>query len=252
MHHREVADAAGRPRSSGQTSLRIGVVDSGWNRALIEPRVGTGVGFVDPEDELRVRRSPDDHDRIGHGTACTDILLRYTSVGDIVPLRIFGRRLESSPSMLIDAIEWAIAERIKLLSLSLQTTDTRAVRALAVVCERARGDGMIIVAAGAHPSRGPAFPAALDAVIGVIADPSARDAGAVRVVLDSPYDCAAQPRHWARGSDPAGRRTLWQGVSMATAVVTACLAGMVAHCPSLDVDDVRSRWRLDERGVTTH
>ena len=93
-HHERpawVIDALGAPTGKG---VRIGVIDSGWDRHVLIPQIEQGVGFVDPLDELSVLKSEDDHDRIGHGTACTDLILRIAPEARIVPIRIFGHRLE--------------------------------------------------------------------------------------------------------------------------------------------------------------
>lgn len=155
----------GSPRGEG---VRIGVIDSGWDRELSDPRIAHGVGLVDPQDELELLRSDDDHDRIGHGTACGDLILQIAPKAEIVPIRVFGRRLETSPPLLQVALAWAVERRLHVVNMSLGTLLPEARDPLYVACELARRDGIIVVAAGHAQKRG-SFPAAFDNVIGVAA-----------------------------------------------------------------------------------
>ncbi len=148
--------------------MRIGVIDSGWDRSLADPRIKKGVGFVDSRDELALQQSDDDHDRIGHGTACADLILQIAPNAEIFPLRVFGHRLETSVPILVAAIKWAIESQLQILNLSLGTHLTNAVRPLYAVCELARRSGLIIVAA-AHVSKAWSFPSIFENVIGVTA-----------------------------------------------------------------------------------
>ncbi|MGH7454214.1 MAG: S8 family peptidase, partial [bacterium] len=146
--------------------VRIGVIDSGWDRSLADPRIKKGAGFVDSTDELALRQSDDDHDRIGHGTACADLILQIAPNAEIFPLRVFGHRLETSVSILVAAIKWAIDHQLRVLNLSLGTHLADAIRPLYAACELARRNGLIIVAA-AHVSNASSFPSIFENVLGV-------------------------------------------------------------------------------------
>jgi hypothetical protein len=110
--------------------VTVGVIDSGWDRSIDDPRVRTGVGFVGAGDELAVCRSADDQDRIGHGTAAADIVLQVAPGATVVPLRVFGRELETSPAVIIAALDWAVAHGIGAVNLSLGTARADAVAPL--------------------------------------------------------------------------------------------------------------------------
>jgi subtilisin family serine protease len=158
-----LVDRFGRGDGAG---VRIGVVDSGWDRSLRHPRVSRGVCLIDAADELAPGCSEDDADRIGHGTACTDLILRMAPAAEIVPIRVFGKLLETSPSVLALAIRWAAEQRLDVVNLSLGTYLPEAVRTLYAACEFARRRGTIIVAAAGTEEAG-SLPAVFDNTIGV-------------------------------------------------------------------------------------
>ncbi len=86
----------------------VAVIDSGWDRSSSNPRVARGVGFVNPDDDLSLRPTEDDHDRLGHGTACANLILDVAPDVEIVPVRVFGHRLETSPAVVEAAMDWAM------------------------------------------------------------------------------------------------------------------------------------------------
>ena len=74
--------------------IGVAVIDSGWDRSIDDQRIRQGMSFVDPESPLSQRVGDDDHDRIGHGTACASLLLSVAPDAHVVPLRVFGDQLE--------------------------------------------------------------------------------------------------------------------------------------------------------------
>lgn len=154
-----LGDARGR-------DVRVGVVDSGWDRDVSEPRVRPGVAFVGPVHPFTVGFSTDAADRIGHGTACADLILRLAPEAQIVPIRIFGTKLESTPEILHAALEWALTQELDVLNLSLSTDVERAVAPLYAACEALRRRGTVVVAA-ARSKDFAGYPAMFENVISV-------------------------------------------------------------------------------------
>ncbi|HEX9705955.1 MAG TPA: S8 family serine peptidase [Gemmatimonadales bacterium] len=218
------------------TGPRVAVVDSGWARHVAEPRVHTGVGLVDPADELRPLLSGDDADRIGHGTACADLILRLAPRAQVLPIRVFGRRLETSAEILIEALDWARGAGVRVVNVSLGTLRTDALPALYAACDRARRAGLVIVAA--HAMGAPAtYPAAFDNVLSVS---SASRTGGRRIVFrpGAAVELLAPDRHQLRWGD--GHRRYVRGSSFAAPVITAMVARMLHEEPDLDIEGVRS------------
>ena len=162
-----LAEATGR-------GVRIGLVDSGRDPDWCEPRIRPGLGLADPERPFFVAPSDDDRDRVGHGTACADLILRMAPGVEILPCRVFGHRLETSVDLLIAALKWAAEERVHIVNLSLGTTVEKSVRPLYRACEVLRRRGILLVSA-AEAARGYSYPAAFDNVIGVRAERLAND-----------------------------------------------------------------------------
>lgn len=199
----------GPPRSG--PAPRIGVVDSGWASEIAHARVSAVTDFVPPEPvSTRAGRL----DLLGHGSACAELILSVTRTSLITPIRIFGRRLRSSPRVLFEALEWAVDQRFDLLNLSLATTSASARDPLYLLCHRLLDAGTIVIAA-AENSTGSGYPAVFANAIGVGLAGLTRG---VRGRGDQPtVDVLITPSAVRRSSP---RRTAAPSTSIATAMVT--------------------------------
>ncbi|HEU0078015.1 MAG TPA: S8 family serine peptidase, partial [Longimicrobiaceae bacterium] len=210
------------------------------------PRVVPGIGLVDPADELALARSADDADRNGHGTACADLVLRVAPGAEVVPIRVFGRELQTSPSLLCEAIRWAADQRVDVVNLSLGTYLEEALYPLYAACEHARRGGTLVVAAS-HLTAGWSYPAVVENVIGVEAER-----------FDSPFSYRDRPGPAAEclawGIDVP---VLWLGGRPATRTGTSFaapqIAGIVAlfreRYPAASLEDVREMLALHALAV---
>lgn len=217
--------------------IRIGVVDSGWDRTVNEPRVIPGINLVDPVDDFRLRRPADDHDWLGHGTAATDLVLQVAPEATVVPIRVFGGRLETSPHVLVTAIDWAISQELRLINLSLGTAREDALVPLYAACERARRAGVIMVAAASNHGNGWSYPAVLEPVLGVA---HARVTHRHDFVYrgDEAIECGARATgQLARGL--GGRTCVMTGTSLASAIVAGHVARLLEADPDAGLDGVR-------------
>lgn len=220
--------------------VRIAVIDSGWDRTQADPRVLPGVGLVDPDDDFALQRTDDDHDRVGHGTACVDQILRIAPDAEVVPVRVFGNKLETSPHTLKSGLKYALDEGLHLVNMSLGTTLPKELEPLYVGCEIARRAGTIVVAAG-HNGRTWSYPAIFDNVIGVAAGR-----------FESPYDYRYRPDEAfeceAWGLDTpvlwlGGERALRNGTSFAAPHITGIVALMLEKHPGATLEEVREMLR---------
>jgi len=228
-----VADGLGRPTGKG---LRVAVIDSGWDRGCDDPRVLPGVGLVDPEDDLALLRTDDDHDRVGHGTACIHQILRIAPDAEIVPVRVFGRELETSPGTLQAGILYAIEQGVNVVNLSLGTTLEGTLHPLYAACEKARRQGIIVVAAG-HNSRDWSYPAIFENVIGVSAA-KFESAYEYRYMPDEAMECQAwgveQPVVWL-----GGQEQVKHGTSFAAPNITGIVCLLLERHPGATLEEVR-------------
>jgi subtilisin family serine protease len=184
--------------------------------------------------------SDDDHDRIGHGTGCADLVLQVAPEARIIPIRVFGTRLETAPAAVIAAIDWAVAERIPIINLSLYTFRTDFLAALYRSCELARRAGSIVVAAEGKGRGVESFPSAFEPVIGVRAG-TLEDRFGIDVAGEEGLDFKANGIHQARGLGGAERK--FGGSSFAAPVVTGHIARILERHPDASLGEVREGLR---------
>jgi subtilisin family serine protease len=225
----ELGGATGR-------GIRVAVVDSGWDRSIGDDRVLPGVGFVDPDDDFALARNDDDQDVLGHGTACADVILSVAPDARIVPVKVFGKVLETSPGTLRAALLWAIEEGVQVINVSLGTRLEGTLHPLYHACEMARQAGIIIVAAG-HNANDWSYPAIFENVIGVSA-----------AKFDSPYHFRYRPEHameceaWGVERPVlwiGGERVVRHGTSFAAPSVAGIVAMILERHPGATLEQVR-------------
>jgi subtilisin len=216
--------------------IRVAVLDSGWDRSIDDARVLPGVGFVDPDDDFALARNDDDHDVLGHGTACADVILGVAPDARIIPVKVFGKKLETSPHTLQMALLWALDAGVQVINVSLGTRLKHTLRPLYAICERARQAGIIVVAAG-HNANKWSYPAIFENVIGVSAGR-----------FESPYhfhyrakdamECVGwgveRPVLWV-----GGERVVRHGTSFAAPGVAGIVALILERHPGAKIEDVR-------------
>jgi subtilisin family serine protease len=227
-------------QSGGVHPVRIAVIDSGWDRSLSDQRVLRGVGLVDRRWPLAHRLSNDDDDWHGHGTRCTNVLLDAARGIDVIPIRVFGDRLETSPRVLAYAIDWACDHGIRLMNLSAGTFSDDAVPVLYAACLRARRKGAVVVAASeVNACKRAAYPAAFEPVLSVGPGTPTNPCG-IDYRAGAEVECEVwSGKRLVRGLGGA-METGW-GSSLAAPVVTGFIAGWMRESPSLDLDAVRDR-----------
>jgi subtilisin family serine protease len=225
----------GNQRGEG---VSVGVVDSGWDYSNQSARVCSGINFVSEGKEPRIPNADECQDRIGHGTICTDLILRVVPAATVIPLRIFGTRYRANLETVIRAIEYASDSRISILSLSLSTLQADCVHRLYRACARATSNGVVIVASAFGSQNLPGGPAAFEPVIGVGVFPfngvlqfDYRRGEAIEFV-------ASAPSHAARGLGGHLLR-VWPQASYSTATITGLAALLRARFPSASYLEIR-------------
>jgi major intracellular serine protease len=222
--------------------VTVAVIDSGWDRLVVEPRVTPGV-TIESESEACVTISSDDADRIGHGTTVTQMILHVAPRCTILPIRIFLHRLEATVAQLVTAIRWAVDSGAYVINLSLACRSRDSLRELYSACEYARRAGCILVAAGDN-DRHWSMPSVFDNVIGV---------GAGRFTSQYSFRAESDLLEFSAFA-PAIRRsngTVLYPTSFATANLTGILALLLSGRETQTLADARrllyAAQGLDER-----
>ena len=154
---------------------------------------------------------------------------------EILPCRIFVHRLETSVELLVAALEWAAAQRLDLVNLSLGTTLERSVRSLYKACEALRRQGAIVVSA-IEQSQGFSYPAVFENVIGVRAGRFADDF-TYRYHPGEAAECTARGDGEVRWL--GGERREAFASSFAAPRITALLSLFLESSPTAGLEDAR-------------
>lgn len=131
------------PEAATGRGVRIAIVDSGVHAA--HPHVGSVAGGVAFDDEGR--EHADFVDRLGHGTAVAAAIKEKAPDALLFAVRVFDRSLSTRVSTLVAAIDWAAANGMHLVNLSLGTARQDHEPLLAAAVARATAGGVAIVAA---------------------------------------------------------------------------------------------------------
>lgn len=222
--------------------IRVGVIDSGWRSAISDPRIEAGQTFFAQDDPFRAQVSSGSPDLIGHGTRCTHVILAVAPTATIVPLRVFGSRLETSPEVLCAALESARSQSLDVVSMSLSTAREDARERMYVLCEDLRCAGTVIVAS-ARNGFADGYPAVFDSVIGVTVGAVGPGGGILRKA-DGMLDFVVQ-NGWIGPPLRPGVHAPLVSNSGASAFVAGCVAHLIDA--DRDVSPGELRQRLETR-----
>lgn len=215
--------------------VTVAVLDNGWTSAFTDPRVLPSPSAV-----------PDNAD-VGHGATCIARVLQVAPEARVLPVRVFGQRLEASFSDICQGIEIALESGAQVINLSLATRLEAAGPPLFEACQRARRAGVVVVAS-AHNQGWRAFPAWLEPVLST-------GAGPWRDLLDHSYTPGAAIECTAAAAGVAvefldGSSRHRSGSSVAAATMSGLVARMVGMGVQ-GLDQVREHLTLTAVAVPT-
>lgn len=218
--------------------VTVAVIDSGWDRTLRNSSVLPGVGLVDPMNDFAFTRTDDDHDRVGHGTGCTHLVLQIAPAASIIPIRVFGTQLQTSPEILVAALDWAVERRVGVVNLSLGTIRPDARDALYAACARAAAAGIIVVAAVGRDAAG--YPSAFDVVISVGGGARWDDPFVYSYTPDDMIECRSPGRRRPT-IGLGGKPRVASGTSFAAPNISGIIALWLQRWPNLQLAGVREK-----------
>jgi subtilisin family serine protease len=226
-------------------AVRVAIVDSGWDVSSDDDRVDEGISFVGDEDPLTLCASAGAPDRIGHGTACTDIVLRMAPTSRILPVRVFSTRLETSPEVLVAALDWLSRQRCPVINVSLGSARRAFAENMYLACDKLRQNGSIVIASAGKMNPG-LLPAAFDNVIAV-------GAGVFETPSDFRWSADAFPECVASGGlqevrGIAGKRYATGGSSFAAAHISGIIARLLMDYGPMGIGEIRAK--LAERSLS--
>jgi len=198
------------------TRVRIAMLDSGVfvGHPHITRPVSGGI-TITPEG-----LSSGYEDTLGHGTAVCALMQAMAPEAEVFSVKVFDRRLATTASTVVRAIEWCLEHRMDIVNLSLGTANPEHRSQFEVAADRVRAAGAVLVSA--YDVNGTLMlPGSLRGVIGVVEDTKC-ERPKVRVLQDEPLRVGACPYPLDITGVPRERNL--RGVSFSVAHVSARLA----------------------------
>lgn len=228
--------------------MRVAVIDSGVHAA--HPHVGGvagGIAFA-----IDGRTHDDFVDRLGHGTAVIAAIKEKAPDADIYAVKVFDRALATSIMTLVRAIDWAVAQQMHVINLSLGTTNPAHDEVMRDAARRADAANVRIVSA--HPAGEQRWlPGALPGVVGVDVDWNLpRDCYAISSDGGGNGDAESattattitfRASGYPRDIPGVSREQNLKGVSFAVANMTGLVARVLQGSPNATFDQLVARLR---------
>jgi hypothetical protein len=147
-----------------KTELRIGVVDSGHS-AVQRVQVVAGRRFSLVEDGLAESDLRDDP--LGHGSAVIEAIGRRAPSAQFCVAQVFDQRGVTSALQIATAIDWLVAQDVRVINLSLGLRQDRSL--LRAACAAAVARGVLLCASSPAQGEG-VYPANYPQVLRVTGD----------------------------------------------------------------------------------
>jgi hypothetical protein len=215
--------------------IKVALIDSGINPTHSHVEwVNGGINFTFNEAG-EVIQGVDYQDHVGHGTALAGIFRKKASSVSLYAIKIFDRVLKTQISVLEKAIEWAIRSDMKIVNLSLGTSNPDHEARLKVLCDEAEKERILIVASGI-PGQKNNYPAVFSNVIGVAGDEYCQWDEYFYVEGD-PVPFRAHPQPRPIPGIPQERNL--KGHSFASAHIGALVTCMVEKYPTASYKEIK-------------
>lgn len=240
-HLESVPDDLLNPAALGTgDGVRVAVIDSGIEGThpdLVAPvtrsvRVVAGV-----RNRLTIIPAPAT-DTAGHGTACADIIASLAPNVELWSICALGPDCRGSSTVLLAALEWAIAEGAHVINLSLGTRDMALAEPLRNLVDEAYRKSLLVVAAANNVPGVRSYPAVFSSLVCVDAEylPDREDfrfnAGKLSELL--------APGVYIDAAWPGGGRKLVTGTSFACPHISGHIARILSANPGLEPFQVKT------------
>lgn len=145
--------------------IRVAIIDNGINELFIKIRIKESIA-IDEKGICIGDTQSAALQQFQHGTNCAMILEKYCSSCQLISIRILDENGRGAIKSIYPALEWCYKNQIRLVNLSLGTSDFRDCEKLRCLINEYVTKGMIIIAATAN-SGFISYPASFTNVIGV-------------------------------------------------------------------------------------
>ena len=225
----------------------IAVIDSGVNPSHIHVQKVVGGHGYGLNSEGQIEKTHDFLDEIGHGTAICGIIRQKASFADLYAIKIFKHALNASAKSLIEAMQWAIDKKFKIIHLSLGLENESIAQALIPLCQKAYDKNILILASAKGP-HDKTVPAAFNSVIGVYWN---QDCSWDQMVFHPGSTIEFGAHGWPRSIPGMPQEQNFRGNSFAVAHVTARVANLVKENPGKDPGWIKRELAADAQIIET-
>jgi hypothetical protein len=214
--------------------VKVAIVDSGVNPGHPHVRGVAGGIRLGPGGE----RSGDYLDLNGHGTAVSGVIREKAPEALLFAVKVFDRKLTTNVEIILRAIEWAIAENMNLINLSLATSNADHSEKLQQVARAAARNGVAIVSACCMPgSEERLLPGSFPEVVGVGLDwECGRDS---YTISDSNGRSMFLASGYPRDIPGVPREQNFSGISFAVANMSGFVARAIQANPQTTVERLK-------------
>lgn len=148
-----------------EKGIRVAIIDNGINEILIKSGIEKSIA-IDENGICIADTKNIDQQQFQHGTKCAMILEKYCSECHLISIRILDENGKGAIKSIYPALKWCRENQIRVINLSLGTSDFRDREGLRALINECVANGMIIIAAIAN-SGFVTYPASFTNVIGV-------------------------------------------------------------------------------------
>ncbi|MDD6795127.1 MAG: S8 family serine peptidase [Clostridiaceae bacterium] len=142
--------------------IKVAIIDNGINSERFNVE-----NDIEITPELKIRNVDKNViTMFTHGTMCAYVIKKYYDDVVFSSIKIFDENNKTSTKQVIKAIEWCIDNDIKVINMSIGTSNYKEFRELNGIVEKAKEKGCIIIAACCCENI-VTYPASLKSVIGV-------------------------------------------------------------------------------------
>lgn len=155
---------------SDGTGVTVAIIDSGVERdhPAIGGRLARSVVVELDGEDTSIADDPAAIDVVGHGTACAGIIHGIAPGASLISIRVLGPDNRGKGLAFLAALEWATAEGIEVVNLSLSSRSEALYGVFHEVADRAYFANTLLVSA-ANNVPGPSFPSLFATVISTAA-----------------------------------------------------------------------------------